>query len=263
MKRIHLFEIEDQSWFPNWLRVRLTRMINVMHRLLRSKDHLAELLHPIIEEQGISTIVDLCSGSGGPIPDAVSLLREEYGHNDLNLIMTDIYPNLDLAREVNANSSYQRYLTEPVNASEIDPEISGMRTMVSSFHHMDPKTARQILSTAKNQGKPILIYEMSDNSAPIFLSFLALPINLVMALFVNLAVRPMTWQQIIFSYLIPILPVTFAWDGAISNMRTYTLDDLDELLEGLHSDDYHWKKGTIKDRGKQLYLIGKPIKQLK
>jgi len=32
MKRIHLFEFEDFSWFPNWLRVRMTRLIVVMHR---------------------------------------------------------------------------------------------------------------------------------------------------------------------------------------------------------------------------------------
>lgn len=68
----------------------------------------------------------------------------------------------------------------------------------------------------------------------------------------------MTWQQLIFTYLIPIIPICFAWDGAVSNARTYTLQDMDILLEDLKIPDYTWKKGIIKGKSKKLYLIGVP-----
>ena len=68
----------------------------------------------------------------------------------------------------------------------------------------------------------------------------------------------MSWQQIIFTYLIPILPFGFAWDGAVSNARTYTLSDLDELLVGLKDDGYIWEKGIVEGKIPSMYLIGKP-----
>ena len=50
MKRIQLFEFEDFIWFPNWLRISLTRLINVMHRLLNSEAELSELLNKVLKE---------------------------------------------------------------------------------------------------------------------------------------------------------------------------------------------------------------------
>ncbi len=64
MKRIHLFELEDFSWFPGWLRSCMTRLIVTMHRALGSSDELAELLARALKESSSASIVDLCSGSG-------------------------------------------------------------------------------------------------------------------------------------------------------------------------------------------------------
>ncbi len=52
----------------------------------------------------------------------------------------------------------------------------------------------------------------------------------------------MTVRQLVFTYIVPIIPLCFAWDGAVSYARTYTLDDLDELLSGLRSEDYRWEE---------------------
>jgi len=71
-------------------------------------------------------------------------------------------------------------------------------------------------------------------------------------------VRPMTWQQLVFTYIIPIIPICFGWDGAISNARTYTLNDLDELLSGIKSNNYEWEKGIIEGKTNQIYLLGLP-----
>ena len=62
----------------------------------------------------------------------------------------------------------------------------------------------------------------------------------------------------IFTYLIPLIPITFAWDGAVSNARTYTLEDMDILLEDLESVSYAWEKGVIHGKSKKLYLLGLP-----
>ncbi len=74
-------------------------------------------------------------------------------------------------------------------------------------------------------------------------------------------VKPLTWRQIVFTYLIPIIPICYAWDGQASLPRMYTLKDLDHLLEGLGSENYIWQKGHAKKKnGKKqgTYLLGLP-----
>jgi hypothetical protein len=150
------------------------------------------------------------------------------------------------------------YLAESVDAVNIDPNKKGLRTMVGSMHHFRPETVRRILKNAMESKQPILTFEISDNSYPKALWWLAIPFNIISSLFVSAMARPYSFQQFFFTYLCPLIPITFAWDGAVSNARTYTLKDLDILLEGMESEDYTWKKGVIKGKSKKIYLLGLP-----
>jgi len=262
MKRIDIFEFEDFAWFPNWLRVCLTRLIVVMHKFLKSSDDLVPLIKRALEHSNTNTIVDLCSGSGGPMVEVYKNLVEENGNNSIELVLTDLYPNMEMASKIN-NYGLQNltYKTSPVDASNVNKELTGVRTMVGSFHHMKPDIARQILKNAKENKVPICIYEISDNAYPTFLWWMTIPIIFIMALILTPFVRPLNWKQIVFTYLIPIIPLFFAWDGAVSNVRTYTLEDLDILIKGLEGNDYRWEKGKISKRANKLYLLGIPIKK--
>jgi hypothetical protein len=256
LKRIHLFEFEDLSWFPNAMRASLTRLLSVMHKLLDTKKDIAQLIYQVSNHSDTTSIIDLCSGSGGPMPAVAALLKEQHNVKNLTLTLTDIYPDKNLAGKVYSNGVH--YLAEPVDATKVPPNLKGIRTMICSFHHMKPDIARNILVNAKENKQPICIFEISDNSFPIFLWWIALPLNFLTSFIITLFARPLTWQQILFTYLIPVIPLAFAWDGAVSNARTYTLKDLDILLEGLSSDDYRWEKGTIKGKSKKLYVLGLP-----
>lgn len=259
MKRIALFEFEDFTWFPNWLRICLTRLIVVMHKFLNSSDDLVPLIKKALNHSKTNIIVDLCSGSGGPMIEVFKDLVEEQGNSDVELILTDLYPNLEMASIINTSAIPNlSYKTSPVNASNVNTELTGVRTMVGSFHHMEPDTARQILINAKENKVPICIYEISDNSFPTFLWWMTIPIIFFMSFVITPFVRPLTWKQLVFTYLIPIIPMVFAWDGAVSNVRTYTLGDLDILLEGLESENYKWEKGKIANKASKLYLLGIP-----
>lgn len=261
MKRIHLFEFEDFDWFPSWLRKCLTRMMVVMHNMLQTSEEMAELVDKALKYADNNTIIDLCSGSGGPMPKVLDILINKYGVQQPKLIMTDLYPNLEYADKINPeNLGEITYLKAPVDATNVGAEKRGLRTMVASLHHMTPEIARNILKNAMDCRQPICTFEISDNSFPKALWWIAIPINIIMSLVVSLLARPMTFQQIFFTYLIPIIPITFAWDGAVSNARTYTLADMDILLEGLESDDYLWETGVIKGKSKKLFLLGLPKK---
>ncbi|AYA38732.1 hypothetical protein D3Y59_00650 [Hymenobacter oligotrophus] len=259
MKRIHLFEFEDLPWFPEWIRTCMTRLLNVMHRFLGSREDLVLLLTKIMERTGLHNIIDLCSGSGGPMPEVFTELQKRNQSANSSLLLTDLYPDLGFAAAINQTADNSiSYRTAPVDATQVGPELTGIRTMVCSFHHMPPAIARGILQDAQRSRQPICIYEISDNSSPALLWWISIPVVFIMAFFITPFARPLTWRQLLFTYLIPIIPLCFAWDGAVSNARTYTLQDLDGLLDGLQSADYTWEKGVLTGKAKRLYLLGLP-----
>jgi len=58
-------------------------------------------------------------------------------------------------------------------------------------------------------------------------------------------IRPVTWVQVVFTYLAPILPLLIFGDGLVSQLRTYSVKELEELTRGLQSLDYRWEIGLI------------------
>ena len=260
MKRIQLFEFEDLSWFPNGIRICMTRYIVTIHKILGTAPILADLVKKALHKNPSNQIVDLCSGSGGPMPDVLDIITSEENYKDTHLILTDLYPNGKAASKINQKVDDRiRYRTEPLDASNVGEDLPGLRTMICSMHHMPPRIAKGILKDAKDSGQPICIYEISDNSFPKWLWWIAIPTNIIMVLLLTPFIRPMSFNQLIFTYIIPILPLAIAWDGAVSNARTYTLEDMDILLEGLEGPDYTWEKKTIKGKGgRKLYLMGIP-----
>jgi hypothetical protein len=258
MKRIHLFEFEDLPYFPNWIRELMTRYIQTFHKILNTAGHLVPLVEKGLSHSTSLCIVDLCSGSGGPMIEVYKELKDKREYAQLKLTLTDLYPNQKVIKEIKRGGDNGiQYLKNPVNANHVDPKLNGLRTIVSGLHHLKPNLAKKMLQNAKENKQPILVFEISDNSPPIILWWLAIPVAFITSLFVTPLVRPMTWQQLVFTYLIPILPLFIAWDGAVSNARTYTLEDMHVLIGNNLDSDYNWEMGKIKGKGgNKLYLLG-------
>ncbi len=257
MQRVHLFEFEDYKWFPKGIRDCMTKYIVTIHKLLGSAPVLSRVIAKGLKKTNKTRIVDLCSGGTGPMPEVMQDLKETHGLKDLKLTCTDLYPNKDAAARLNNDGNPNtEYLLDPVNATQVKEQ--GFRTMVCSFHHMTEDVAKSILKDAHDSKEGICVFEISDNSIPYWIAWLAFPINILSVLFITPMVRPFTWQQFVFTYLIPILPLAIAWDGAVSNVRTYTVKDLQDLTSDLN-DNYSWEIDTVKGKGgKKLYLLGTP-----
>lgn len=256
MKRIHLFEFEDFTWFPSFLRICLTNYILTLHKLMDSSSNISDLLRRLIKKTHQQKIVDLCSGAGGPMPMVYEKLKKDF--ENLELTLTDLYPNSQAVKRIGQDKPV-KYEPESINAADIPIKLSGIRCMICSMHHMKPLALKSILKDAMDKRQPFLGYEISDNSFPKALWWIAFPINIITTLLLTLIVRPVTWQQVIFTYLIPVLPIIIAWDGAVSNARTYTLQDMDLILQDLQSESYQWEKGAIPGKGgNKLYLMGIP-----
>lgn len=262
MKRLSLFEFEDFRWFPGGLRECLTLYIAAMHRVLGTERVLAPLLARALEASGTNQVVDLCSGGGGPLLETTARLASEHGLRP-RVTLTDLYPNTAAAARINAagESAQVRYLPSPVDAGQVPETLQGVRTMVCSFHHMPPPVARRILQDAFEKRQALCVLEMSDNSQPRWLWWTAFPIGMLMVLLLTPFVRPLRLRQVLLTYLLPVLPLFISWDGAVSNARTYTEEDLRELLTGLEAPDYQWEITHPKAPGApatMLTLVGLP-----
>lgn len=267
MKRIQLFEFEDFNWFPDWIRSCMTNLLKVLHKMVGTKEVISGLLSDIRKKHPFSQVVDMGSGSGGIMPEAVQLMNDtNLDAEPVKLLLTDLHPNTEFVKFINdRNENYLEYSPDPMDASNLAQAPKGLKTMINSFHHMPPEKAKQILKSAQDNREPFMIYEIAENKIPLLVWWVLLPISLcilfVMALFMTPFSSPITFRQVVFTYLIPVIPIFYAWDGQASMPRTYTFDDINILLDGIRIDDYHWemapaKKANGKKQG--YYILGMP-----
>lgn len=264
MKRMSLFEFEDFRGFPGSLRECLTLYIAALHRVLGTERILAPLLARALKASGTDRIVDLCSGGGGPLLETTARLAADHGLRP-SVTLTDLYPNTDAAARINAagDTAQIRYHLSPIDAGHVPDAFPGVRTMVCSFHHMPPPVARRILQDAFEKRQALCVLEISDNTQPRWLWWTAFPIGMLLVLLMTPFVRPLRLRQVLLTYVLPVLPVFISWDGAVSNARTYTEEDLRELLAGLEAPDYRWEIHHPQAPGApatMLTLLGLPIR---
>src|SRR3954469_13784718 len=96
--RFHLFEFEDQSWFPAVVRDCATDYLSFMQATFGLYRPIVPLLAEALRKTGHRQIVDLCSGGGGPVL-AIQKALSDAGLNT-HLIMTDRFPNLRASERI-------------------------------------------------------------------------------------------------------------------------------------------------------------------
>lgn len=267
MKRIQLFEFEDFSWFPNWTRSSLTKLLNIMNKLMGLSNVVSKLVAKTLKEQNLNTIVDLGSGAGGVMPEVLNSLHEKHGLKEVNLTMTDYYPNPEAIKKFNSDEDKNiSYHEKSVDATSIGNAPEGLKTMINCFHHMPVDKAKNILQSAQDNKQNLLIFEMAENKMPLIIWWILLPISLIfvfiMSLFMIPFVKPLTWKDIVFTYLIPIIPITYAWDAQASMPRMYAVKDLEEMTNEIAVEGYKWEQGygmNAKKKKMGTYLLGRVV----
>lgn len=266
VKRIQLFEFEDFDWFPTMWRSTMTKLIVVLHKLMGTKEVLGDLLMNIRQKNHFSRIVDMGSGSGGAMPMVVEYLNEQQPESPLELLLTDLHPNPQFVEKFNREQhAGMSYSPTPLDAANLSQTPEGIKTMVNSFHHIPPDIARKILATAQDNKQAILIYEIAENKMPTIVWALFLPLGLIIVALMSIVlvpfVKPLSWKDILFTWLIPVVPIFYAWDGQASVPRMYTFDDVRSHLLPEKDPNYTWEMAPAKKKnGKNLgyYILGLP-----
>jgi hypothetical protein len=218
----------------------------------------AALLSETLDAAGERRIVDLCSGAGAAI---LSLRRglEQSGVGGLSITLTDKYPNLTAWRRAAADGGgVVEYVSEPVDATAVPRHLKGFRTLFTSLHHFRPDEARALLSDAAASGDGIGAFEYTERNWLVW----GVPVLLI-PLFVWITtpfMRPFSWRRLLWTYLVPVVPLVAAWDGLVSNLRTYSVEELEAIVRSLPDQGLTWQVGRVQSLGwsRVTFVVGRP-----
>ena len=255
MKRLHLFEIHDQDWCPRAIRDAETDYLQFVIAKAKSYAPTVSILTDALQRTGTRQVLDLCSGAGGPWPWLHPVLAER--GVKVSVWLTDKYPNVDaLGQSSRLTEPAVRYHPQPVDATRVPDELAGFRTMFSAFHHFRPEQARTVLADAVRKREGIAVFEGTQRSVLAMLLMLLVPL---MVLLLTPFIRPFRWSRLFWTYLIPVVPLVSLFDGWVSCVRTYSVQELRELTEALDAKNYHWEIGSTSGPIPISFLIGVPI----
>jgi hypothetical protein len=261
MRRIHLFEWGDQPWLPALFRDFITDHIRYASEKLDFFQPICPKFHESMRALDETRIVDLCSGAGGPLPGLMRHLESDFGFAP-DVVFTDLYPNREAFRSIEEHYRGRiecRY--QSTSAFDVPPELRGFRTIFGALHHFRPRGATRILADAVEKRVGIAAFEVQERS--LVGIFNACLLTFLSSFLLTPRVGRLTVARLLSTYLLPVAPLIFAWDGIVSCLRTYSPAELGELIRDLRVDGYAWEIGRLRIEGAFLgyritYLIGMP-----
>ncbi|MGI9531139.1 hypothetical protein [Lutimonas sp.] len=254
MSRIHLFEFEDQSWFPVFLRNYMTDFLQFLTNKSKLFKPAVPILDRLLNETGETQLVDLGSGGGGGLLWIAEALKVK--HPDLRILMTDLYPNIAAFEYTRGKNDIFSFREDAIDARNVPNDVKGIRTQFLSLHHFRPAEAKAILQNVIDNKGAIAIFEGQERSIPSLLAMIFSPITVLL---VTPFIKPFSLGRILFTYIIPLVPIVVFWDGIVSSLRTYSVQEMQELVAGLKDADlYDWEIGRVASGpGVNLYITGR------
>ena len=260
MRRTELTEIHDHPRFPAVLRNLTTDALEALWEFGNSYRPILGVLHDSLKNAGQEPVkvADLCSGGGGPWLAISRQLKEEY-RLEVDVCLTDRYPNAEAFERVRGKAMAADIRIEfsplPIDATWVPDTLPGFRTIFSAFHHFGPEQARSVLSGAVASGRGIGIFEVARRGARTMLTVCLTPL---LVLWLTPRMRPFRWSRLLWTYVLPVVPFVIGYDGVVSCLRTYSLAELRELVEGLGG--YNWQTGEARTGFLPVtYLVGQPF----
>lgn len=225
MKRVHIPQISNQTWFPSFLR----QHIHEFMTWFVGKVGAAKPFMPIIEE-------------GLQYADQIIEIKQTVGAG-----FETIIPYLDPAIS-----------RKTIGLDNFSTHEKGLYVSVNGFHQLKEAEAHNLLEEIAKSRNPVALVEGNNDSLwQVFGMTIIVPLTVLLT---APFVKPFRFSRLIFTYLIPILPLVTFIDGAIALTRLYAPADLDELTGNIKESNYTWRSGKLDNGrgGKIIYLLGYP-----
>ena len=257
MRRRQLVEIEDLEWCPRAVRDGGTDWLAFIANTTRMFSAVAPKIRAAMEVTRTTTVLDLCSGGGGPW---LTLERDLAKTGPVRVVLSDMFPNRDALERARTESGGRLHFHDaPVDAGNVPADLEGVRTMFNAFHHFPPGDARRILADAVAKRRAIVIVEGTSHRGA---AAITMPLQLPAVLLGTPFVRPFRWSRLLLTYALPLIPLLVLFDGTMSLLRLYLEDELRELVASVPGHEtYDWDIGVTRIAPGPvglLHLIGLP-----
>jgi hypothetical protein len=249
-------ELEDETWFPAFLRDWGTDYLQFMINAGDAYRDLAPMIQKGLSKARANVVVDLAAGGGGGWAKLGPRLKALVP--GVKVTLTDYFPH------VGAFEALQRrdpelfsFRTEQVNALDVPADLVGLRTQFLSFHHFRPEQAQQILQNAVDASAPIMIVEVTERSVKQVVQF---ALSWLFVFFVTPFIKPFSLGRLFFTYIIPIMPWFISWDGIASAFRTYKQEEVEAMTQRLErAEGYRWEIGWHGEGMRRVFVaLGYP-----
>jgi ubiquinone/menaquinone biosynthesis C-methylase UbiE len=189
-----------------------------------------------VATSGTHKLLDLGSGGAEQIAMLIKHAKRQ-GLSTTQFVLSDLYPNVTtwqaLQRQFGEDSF--SYMEQPLSA--LDMRGVGLRhwSIFSAFHHFAPQDVEKILQQLIQNGDGLCITEFTKRRwfdlAPMIL---ALPVHLVVPFFA----KKFKWSKLLFTTIIPIVPLMASFDGIVSVLRSYEKEEIIALIPSEHRDQF-------------------------
>ncbi|KAJ4418947.1 hypothetical protein N0V85_001246 [Neurospora sp. IMI 360204] len=279
LPRMHLFEIDDQPWFPPWFRSKVQAALTIAWTahipFLQTRSPaqtVANLLSDTLGQAVFDHVfIDFCAGAGGPTPSIERHLNatlppssQQNEKEGVQFVLTDLHPHVPDWKKAAAESSHLSYVADPVDAANAPANLVGQykdkgkkvfRLFNLAFHHFDDPLARAILKNTVETSDGFGIFELQDRTLPGLLMPILFGICILLsAPYYALCVWHSPWT-LVFTYLIPVLPFVLVGDGIVSALRTRTPEEVTHLLRtcGAEGGPAEIEKWEVKS-GNEIFM---------
>ncbi|RDI84824.1 hypothetical protein Vi05172_g5455 [Venturia inaequalis] len=283
-----LFEICDLGICPSFVRSRAQATLTAawIHRFpLLQKASPAELAASLIirtldempDLENIKlSLVDFCSGAGGPIPTIEKLVneaRKSKGKPPLPFLLCDLHPHIDHWMKHSRESPNLSFIPQKVDATDPPIAVTSLSSANSrsedgefasdtkvfrlyclSFHHFDDTMAKKVLESTMNTADGFAIIELQDRK----LGSLCLIFGHVAYMFASTIFY--FWKdpiQLFFTYIIPVLPTVVTFDGLVSCLRVRTFREVVKLIKGIEGAEIGEIEAVEDGEGRKLERVKK------
>jgi hypothetical protein len=257
MRRKQLIELEDMAWCPRTIRDGGTDWLAFLGTVSGAFTAAIPKIHAAMTAAHMNVVVDLCSGAGGPWRTLAPALAKQ---GAVRIVLSDLYPNVQaFAAARDAAGGAIEFCADPVDAARVPASLTGVRTMFNAFHHFTPAQAAAVLADAVEAGQPIAIFEGASARA---LGWLAMPIQIPAMFLLMPFVQPFRWSRLLFTYVVPAIPLLVLFDGTVSFLRLYSREELRDVIATVPGRErFDWEVGSLKAPGMPVsigYLLGTP-----
>ncbi|TKA75748.1 hypothetical protein B0A49_02583 [Cryomyces minteri] len=248
-----LFEFCDLWIMPPFLRRRCQAMLTAQwtHRLpflqsITPAERAAALILWTLGqiedlEESKFTIIDFCSGGGGPVPTIERLVNQErasQGEKPIPFLLSDIHPHLDAWITASSRSAHLSFVPQSVDATHPPVSVTSrtatfnnpaeaytsdtrvFRLYCLAFHHFPDALARKTLASTLATSDGFAIIELQDRHV---FSLALMALDLLLVFFVSPLWFWGDWLRLLFTNIVPLLPVIQAFDGAKEEHSAHTI----------------------------------------